>query len=378
MLSGREGSFKGSEMESRHPYHAAGRVAEWRLHLRAPLVLSWVAKGLGGPVAPLDDGARVLAGSDSGVICLERGRELWRSCDSLTLVAGGSVFGTDQGKFVELDLSTGRVVRSADCSFVLNVLLPERRAFLGCRASTHEDSYERDLALIALDGLELLWLASSRGSADDVFALDCAIGDGSIFVCKGGKFVALDLETGEQRWAVALEEFGEQMLHDYRPKVSAHRVVIGAMKGTVAFDTATGEVVWFARGNPLGQGAVYGGRVYAHSREFVVLDLNDGRVLLQTKLETLIEKKWGFRDVDFAGMAVSETHFFIGDGRGRLYAFEKETGEPVWYHQPKGGNGYFSAIPVIAGNRLYVTTASRPRKPGALYCYEQAEEGGSV
>jgi outer membrane protein assembly factor BamB len=202
-----------------------------------------------------------------------------------------------------------------------------------------------------------------------------------VFVNRGNVLLALELETGEQRWAVSLGEFDETLRYELlRPMVSAHRVIVSVPRGVGAFDTATGKLLWSTQGHHAS--VVYGGRVYSQdSWKFGVLDLNDGRVLLETNPQSLVEKKWGFNRVEFhTGLAVSETHLFMGDGEGRLYAFEKETGEPVWYHRPKGGNPYFGNIPVIANNRLYIATVkpgpytptARTRGPGSLYCYEEA------
>ncbi len=98
-----------------------------------------------------------------------------------------------------------------------------------------------------------------------------------------------------------------------------------------------------------------------------------GQVLLEVRLEDRILSAWGLKNVRFAtGLVVSETHFFIGDGTGRLYAFRKETAEPVWFHQPKGTNGYLGAQPAVDGNRLYLVSGGNAQRPGALYCYESA------
>ncbi len=151
--------------------------------------------------------------------------------------------------------------------------------------------------------------------------------------------------------------------------------MIRTPKGTVALDTVTGEPLWIVKGFDSGWGMIYGNRVYLAlpNTEFCVADLTSGQVLLDVRLEDRILSAWGLKNVRFAtGLVVSETHFFIGDGRGRLYAFRKETAEPVWFHQPKGTNGYLGAQPAVDGNRLYLVSGGNAQRPGALYCYESA------
>lgn len=357
--------------------------------LRPPLALRWSVKG--EYAFPVVWGDRVvLYDLKGGIVCFEDGQERWRyPKDVGFLVAGATVIATTDKRLVELDLASGDIVRDVECDWAvasvgIEAFLPEKHAFFGVKSFDEAEGIEvKELALIGVDDLKPRWSVLSRGRSNEVFGQPSAVGDGKVFVSRGPALVAFDLESGAQRWAASLGEFDETLRYDrVRPMFSVDRVVTSVRGGMAAFDAATGREIWRTQGH--GASVVYGGRVYSQGIfpfKFGVLDVNDGRVLLEVDLWKRVEKKWGFKRVDFAvGLAVSETHFFMGDGDGRLYAFEKETGEPVWYHRPKGGNPYFVSVPVIANNRLYIATikpgpvtpTAPSNRPAALNCYEEA------
>jgi outer membrane protein assembly factor BamB len=163
----------------------------------------------------------------------------------------------------------------------------------------------------------------------------------------------------------------------WQPMVAERKVVILTHDGTTAFDADTGHIVWcYTRQH--GHRMIYDGRVYMIDQAYyTILDLQDGRELLRVRMLDQLRQKWGLDDVGIStGLLVSETHAFFGDGAGRLFAVERDTGEPVWFDRPKGTRGYLGVIPVVAGNRLYITTFSMdPKRPGQLYCYEGAGLG---
>lgn len=197
----------------------------------------------------------------------------------------------------------------------------------------------------------------------------------SVYVLRGPELVALDLNSGEDLWTSSLEEAGGAPTVQGRsaPAVSHGVVVITTLEGAAAFQAVDGRRAWHF---PMsGRRAVYGDRVYLVTQdEYCVLDLRTGECLLRVPLARNVERKWRLKGVQFSSqLAVSETHGFIGDLRGRLYAFERDTGEPVWMDRPEGITGFAGNIPVIAGNRLYISSFSvEPAPPPRLYCYEQA------
>jgi outer membrane protein assembly factor BamB len=349
-----------------------------------PLRLSWTLKKEELYPRPLlVEGKVVLTAGRGAVGLVEEGQELWWREGSFysVRVARGRIVASNLGEgeptFVEIDLETGALVRSEPCDISPTVLLPEKSAFVGESPyrEEHPGYGTRDLALVDLDTLEPRWRLQSRRSKsglEDVFGTDVACGEGGVFVGKGKYFLALDLGTGEERWATRLHDFGGAHLH-HLPMVAGNRVVIRTSRGTVALDTATGRPHWLVKGMSSGGRTIQGGRVYMAlpNTEFRLADLESGEVLLEVRLEELIRAKWRMKHVYFGtDIVVGGAHFFIGDGLGRLYAFEKESAEPVWFHKPKGTNGYLGAYPAVEGDRLCLTTAGDAQRPGALYCYQ--------
>jgi outer membrane protein assembly factor BamB len=357
-------------------------TAETAPALSAPLALRWSVKHVDGLPLVAHDRVIGLDQEGGGLICIEDGKVGWRYPHNIgPHGAGRSLLGAEGSgpsqRLVELDLVTGTLLRKVECPWGIAFVFSDRRTFLGRRSASEAGGVEiRELALVDLDDLTLRWSVSSRGRDDEVFGSRLACDGRSAYVIKGDRLVAFDLNAGKERWATVIDELKQidaigRM--GIRPMVAADQIVVGAPGLTVTCDAATGRTLWTDRRSH-GARLVLDARVYCGGTwEFVVLDSHTGRVLLDVNLPQRIEKRWGFKGVDFrSGLAVSTSHFFMGDGEGRLYAFDRETGEPVWHHRPKGGNPYFGNVPVIANNRLYITTTHKPGRPGFLYCYEEA------
>lgn len=367
-----------------------------------PLSLAWTfkVKAQFKAMAHQERAFLVVEGGEA-LVCIENGKELWRCHHSEgpalhfsiggVVVAGRQVLttvssgGSEKDVLLVVDLDTGEVVRSATCDFSLSVPLFERGGFVGVGHFSLGDPRILDIGFVDLETLESRWEAHSRGTRENTFSFDMACGDDAVFLAKGKRLVALDLETGAERWSAGLEEYGGARPDAPYPMVSEGRVVVRTDRGTAALDAATGKLLWHVKAD--GRRAIYGGRVYvAGSRtvegdDLAVVDLVSGEVLLERNLADLVKAKWGIAKWERrmwvgTGIVVSDTHFFLGDGDGRLYGFEKETAEPVWYHLPKGSNGYQACSPTVEGNKLYLVTAGSARRPGALYCYESEMGSG--
>lgn len=204
------------------------------------------------------------------------------------------------------------------------------------------------------------------------FDFDIACDSEAVYVGRGSELLSLDLGDGRIRWVAPLKGLGGgPMLGGWVPMVSNGLVVINVGNGTAAFSAATGELRWVSP--HAGGRAIYDGRLYLVGQgNYYVLEVATGQCALEVALSDRVEKKWKLRGVGFpTHIGISETHGFVGDYRGRLYAFERETGEPVWKHQPEGIVGFTGNVPVIAGNRLYISSFSMdPARPPRLYCYE--------
>jgi outer membrane protein assembly factor BamB len=363
-------------------------VPEGVVELRPPLKLAWTLPETGA--SPLVQGGRcfVWSGGQNALICTDgKGREAWRlACRYVAYALLErevlAVVEIPERTFLRLDQETGRCLLSAPFEHSLVKLLPERRRFIG--STTIElgpSSFRFVVALVeAIAQPVVRWTRQTEHDFEEGpcgVAYDSSLAcDGSyVYVRRGSELVALDLETGEDVWAAPLEGLGgaSTVGGSSAPVVSSDIVVINTLDGIAALHRSDGRAAWYFPQR--GVRMVYGDRVYVVTRdEYCAVELRTGACLLRVPLARNLEKKWRLKHVQFSShLAVSETHGFIGDLHGRLYAFERDTGEAVWMDRPEGITAFAGSIPVIAGSRLYISGFSmEPAPPPRLYCYEQA------
>jgi len=370
---------------------AASAVRPSPIELRPPLHLVWDLVDVGATPLVTNGYCVVWAGGDRALICVDQnGRERWRhGCefvrhgilgDAVVAIVGIAL--PDVTRFVALDLHTGRELRSAACDHLIDKILPGGQIFVGSTTKQlSEEQFKFVVAMVELSReVEVLWTRSTEhdyrnGPCDVAYDSDVACDEERVFVVRGSELVALDLKTGEDDWAAPLRALGGAPTFQGKslPMVAQGLVVINTAGGTAAFSVADGQCSWFFP--KAGARSVYGGRVYfVTTDEYYILDLMTGACLLQVPFAAMVEQKWRLKRVQCAShLAVSDTNGFVGDTRGRLYSFERDTGEPVWKDQPEGITGFSGNIPVIAGNRLYISSFSMaPAPPPRLYCYEGA------
>jgi outer membrane protein assembly factor BamB len=275
--------------------------------------------------------------------------------------------------YVALDAGSGTEIHRTPFQFVLVAFLVDR--MIGLEKVVHADrTRTATIAALTLDPNqpEMIWSAVSRGRFDQVFEREVACSDGRLFVGRGDSVLALGVRTGEEVWLASVADQGGVRRQKLLPMVSEGVLVVATDMGTAAFDVATGRRLWTL---PYwGCRTVYGGMVYLiHSGVFYAHDLHDGSLRVQRPILDEMQKKCRGRvDRISTDISASETHIYGGDPAGRLWAFDRMTGEPVWHHRPKRTTGYGAAIPVICGNRLYIASFSMDdeRNPPSLYCYE--------
>lgn len=356
--------------------------------LKPPLKLAWMLPETGA--SPLVNGERcfVWNGSQQALVSIDnKGREMWRlGCRYIAYALLDreilAVAETPDRRFLLLEQETGKCLMSVPCEHSLVKVLPDRLAFIGSTTiELSQDRFRFVVALVDVVGQPVLrWTRHSdhdfsEGLCNVAYDSSLACDHASVYVCRGPELVALDLNTGEDIWAAALNEMGGAPTIGGRstPTVSNGIVVVNTIEGTAAFHSDDGRAAWYFPSG--GARTIYDGRVYVATRdEYHVLDLQTGTRLLHVPLAQRVEKKWRLKQVQFySQLAVSETHGYIGDLKGRLYAFERDTGEPVWMDRPEGVTAFAGNIPVIAGNRLFISSFSmEPAPPPRLYCYEQA------
>jgi outer membrane protein assembly factor BamB len=286
----------------------------------------------------------------------------------------------------QISPTTGEILEEIPSTFAIATLLPRNKRFIGKRLSDDARAVRKsDLALVELNGGAFVkWKISTTGKfrppgaprlEPNRFSYDVAYCDGRVFVGRGDTLLALDAESGIELWASSLRDFGGPVGPDgWDPMVGEDKVLINVGTGVVAFDTASGQPCWrFAH---KGGRSVYDGLVFIITREglYSVLTLTDGRELQHCDVAATIANKWkSYRPTFLSTPAVTDSHAFLPEEGGYLFALDRQTGIPVWRHRPRDATGYLGALPVVIDGRLYVSTVGwDKRHPSRLYCYEHS------
>jgi len=367
------------------------RRPDARLVLQPPLRLAWAFKG--GTVAqgtPLVTRTRVVAltGSRHDIAALSPdGKRVWAykgQCIPAGVVGDDlltEVYAREPGQFVRLDLATGRTrdsVKSEDDNSIAAVF-PDEEQFL-----------ERGAPVLVVRlrqagrGLPVLWehdvgtVAGIKSAMrlDRQFACDSRVCVGMMRSGDDARVFALRRDTGAPLWSKPMDiDRPPSGNSRWQPVIANGLLVFSTLGGTAAFALKDGKPVWFERVG--GARTVYGDRIYLQGMgvgagmpaKIVALDLRTGRTVWRREYPELFRKG---ADNRLAGkVGVSETHLFAADEAGWVWAFDKESGEPVWQHRPAGSSGFSPwTAPVIAGGRLFVASQGRS---SSLYCFEPTQ-----
>ena len=154
----------------------------------------------------------------------------------------------------------------------------------------------------------------------------------ALVVTAADSLLALDVETGEQRWRTAVEP------HSAQPAVGNGAVHVGCTDDTVrAFDLATGDRRWRYEFDEAitTTPSIHDGVVYAGSSSRLVA-LADG------------EETWTFeptKDLSTPAVAVDDERVYVGGWR--LYGLDAATGDRQWARKFEV-NAYLTTPPVVA------------------------------
>jgi eukaryotic-like serine/threonine-protein kinase len=197
-----------------------------------------------------------------------------------------------------------------------------------------------------------LWRASTGGRVRS----SPAVADGRVYVGSAdGRVYAFDLATGALEWrydteGVKLESrnFGyDRRTVQSSPAVSGGTVFVGARDGFLyAIDAATGQLRWrfdhkisWVNTSP----AVHDTVVYAGS--------SDGQFVQAVHSGTGRELWRAKAGVTWSSPTVAGDVVYAGDGAGRVNAFDRRTGDPLWSFRT-GSQVYGSPVP--AGDLVIV------------------------
>lgn len=292
---------------------------------------------------------------------------------SFVLVAGAPLL-YYQHTLTELDPADGRVRFTMPIPPLAgpSMLLDGRRLFTG-----FSEGSKASFGAFDLDTRALLWKRPRAGASVGRPALGAGI---VCYLEAKDSICAADAATGELRWRVSVAELGRHTdeLREEQggsagssfPIVGDQLIVPVVAHHVVALDLATGEQRWARRldsVDPTSLAAYPDGRLHvmAHGR-YHVLDAASGEELARFELGA------DLRQADagpyYTDPEVSDSHIYVGSNRA-LLAVNQERGSIDWSfpcaHELPLGNA-----PVICGGRMYAVDYQRGAHGGELYAFE--------
>jgi outer membrane protein assembly factor BamB len=307
-------------------------------------------------------------------------------------VAGDIVYvGSGDGYMYALDRATGAVrwKRDMGSPIASSPAVGTRRVFFGTRDGRFHalDAATGDMRWRLATGRDFPWPWGHESG--DVYTSSPVHVDGTVIFGAGdGHVYALDARTAKQRWRTAT---GGRVRSS--PAVASGRVYVGSADGRVyALDLATGAVKWryetegvqldsrnfgYDRRTVQSSPAVSGGAVFVGARDGflyaidattgqlrwrfdhkiswvntspAVLDTtvyagsSDGQFVQAVHARTGRELWRAKTGVTWSSPAIAGDVVYAGDGAGRVNAFDRRTGSPLWSFRT-GSQVYGSPVP---------------------------------
>ncbi|MFC7072604.1 PQQ-binding-like beta-propeller repeat protein [Halovenus rubra] len=198
------------------------------------------------------------------------------------------------------------------------------------------------------DAVAEAWTARSGESIDSA----PAVAYGTVYVGgESGTLWALHADTGEERWAVSLEDcaddpadsYGDPYAVEAPPAVGDTTVCVGTGSGLFAFDAVDGEKQWERAFDVTGAVTVDDGLAYVATRDetLCALDIESGATEWETELDG------GVSSSEATAPAVADGTVTLNTGDG-VATFEAATGEHRWTFPIS-----FARPPSIAGGQVY-------------------------
>ncbi|KKO47100.1 serine/threonine protein kinase [Arsukibacterium ikkense] len=200
---------------------------------------------------------------------------------------------------------------------------------------------------------QLLWRVPVKG---EVLASP-AVGDGLVVAATtAGNIIALDPETGEQRWIFEDDQPALTIRGVSEPVIEAGGVIYGSGTGRVGVLLADRGYQAWEEAIAIPQGTtdlsrlvdvdakpiVVAGTLYsiAYNGELVAMELRSGRQL------------WKRDYASFRNMAISGNILYVVDSTGGIYAIDRRNGSEVWGQQ--GLRRHFLSGPTVYKDYLVV------------------------
>src|SRR5688572_13283911 len=225
---------------------------------------------------------------------------------------------------------------------------------LALNAATGDTIWDSEVARTGKKGS--IWLFWKRRTIDGGISGGPAAGGGVVVAGgRNGQVVALDPETGAERWR---ENATSEIISS--PVIAEGQVVVRSNDGKVfAFDVNTGERRWvFDRGLP--NLSVRGNGSPVAAGPLIYLGYDDGSVLAVRAAdgglawEQLIAEPEGRSDLDRMAdvdgeLAVTDSELFAASFGGQAVAISLQNGRPLWNRELTSYGGL-----ALAGDRLVV------------------------
>ncbi|MFO7819022.1 MAG: PQQ-binding-like beta-propeller repeat protein [Halanaerobacter sp.] len=242
------------------------------------------------------------------------------------------------GGSIEGDTNPKTVVIEEDLQVKANFV--QTRAMAGGGLDNKGVYHSQNIA----KGVDLLWTSQQ----DYQISSSPLVVDNTLYLgTKKQKLVALNSQTGEQKW-----EFDAQARIISTPAVEQDKVYFGtAVQGAeegnfYALDAESGQKLW--------QLKIPGGIYYSAPKiEDEVLYFGDKKGNLYAVQAKTGEELWKFEaasSIMYSSPAVSEETIIVGTVDGELYAINKEDGKQKWRSKMEHP---IVSQPVLKDNRIY-------------------------
>ncbi|WBU63251.1 PQQ-binding-like beta-propeller repeat protein [Paracoccus aerodenitrificans] len=228
-------------------------------------------------------------------------------------------------------------------------------------------------AVRASDG-KLLWQVAGIPQPTGVMgvAAPAVAGDLVVFPFSSGQLLAVDRETGTERWSgqVAGNRVGRAIsnIRDMtgEPVIAGDVIYAGTSSGRInAFDRQSGLPLWSARQGAVSPVLAVGNAIFAvnDQNQLVRIDAATGAVIWGVNMPWYTDTRVRRQDRIYAhyGPILAGGRLFVASSDGLLRAFDPVSGSLVGQAPIPGGA---ASAPVVAGNTLYVAS-----RDGNLYAY---------
>ncbi|WBU56958.1 PQQ-binding-like beta-propeller repeat protein [Paracoccus sediminicola] len=219
-------------------------------------------------------------------------------------------------------------------------------------------------AVRASDG-KLQWQVAGIPQPTGVMGVAAPAVDGDlvVFPFASGQLLAVDAETGIERWSaqVAGNRVGRAVAYirdmTGEPVITGDAVYAGTSSGRIAaFDRQTGMELWSAREGAVSPVLPVGNAIFAvnDQNQLIRLDGSTGGILWARNLPWYADERIRKQDRIYAqlGPVLAGGKLYVTSSDGALRAFDPASGSLVGQTEIPGGA---ATAPVVAGNTLYVT-----------------------